>query len=89
MVAGIGCRAGVSGEQVEAACIDGLRWIINERDAICATETERVVGFNAITCGAAFHSGSLIIQGDPIFLILSEASGGPKRVQPRVDLRSA
>ena len=31
--------------------------IINERDAICATETERVVGFNAITLGAAFHGG--------------------------------
>jgi hypothetical protein len=29
--------------------------MINERDAICATESERVIGFNAITFGAALH----------------------------------
>jgi len=29
--------------------------MVNERDAICATESERVIGFNAITLGAAFH----------------------------------
>ena len=33
--------------------------MVNERDAICATESERVVGFNAITLGAAFHLGVL------------------------------
>src|SRR6267143_4702074 len=29
--------------------------MVNERDAICATESERVIGFNAITLRAAFH----------------------------------
>lgn len=31
-------------------------WIVNERDAICSAEHERVVGFNAITLGTALHS---------------------------------
>ena len=36
--------------------------MINERDAICATESERVVGFNAITCRAAFHVWNVAIE---------------------------
>ncbi len=49
--------------------------MINERDAIRATEGERVVGFNAITCGAAFHVWNVAIEtmrlGETIELVAS------------------
>jgi hypothetical protein len=35
--------------------------MINERDAICATESEPVVSFNAITYVAAFHVWNVVI----------------------------
>ena len=35
----------------------------NERDAVCATEREGVVGFNAITLGATFHALKILVFG--------------------------
>ena len=44
------CGANVTAERTR---------IVNERDTICTTESERVVPFDAITLGAAFHSSKL------------------------------
>ena len=48
-------RAELSGLRVTAE----RTGMINERDAIRATECERIVGFNSMTLGAALHFGVL------------------------------
>ena len=47
-----------------SVCVSAKRTrVANEGDAIRSTEREGVVGFNAMTLGAAFHSLAILVFG--------------------------
>ena len=56
--------------------------MVNERDAICATESDRVVGFNAITLGQRLipPSCSLLRKADFLQQLL-KAGVGAQRIE--------